>query len=418
MEGCIASEWRAKHLPPHLRASLLHGSSSNSRAISCFDRTAAGEIVSRCPDGRHPNATHAGHAQGYEGRDGKEVSVRSGGHHRLSPVFEGEFGFELLHALPFMYWLEACGLLARTTACAGMRPFYFFASAGHKQRRCGTRPTRSQWLASSLPPGTPDGWSWAGRHSLRYYAYPSHRWLPPPIHEHYRPLPLPRRHSGGNKGDSRGASRGLRAWRRRAWVQNKYYPEGHGTADNFWSLDELTLILDRLLSSGFQVVYNHPELSLLGAADTNDEGKGQRGFRLGDTELIQRRYTAELASGALLLLPQLVRGIWAPLSYNEAQLRVLAKARCFFAPQGGASYLTFYQPGMHVVNDKTGKERCLSAQLASNGTSGTYWHYFTRLAQGGSVIYNVNGNRSRLRFALESMVSTAVCEVDVASAVL
>ena len=257
-------------------------------------------------------------------------------------------------------------------------------------------------------------------------------------------------------------------------MQNKYYPEGHGTADNFWSLAELGLILDALLAADFQVactaapfafsstrppntltptpgtlasprwctatlrcptsygllppwaalpafalhtctqvVYNHPELSLLGAADKNDEGKAHRGFQLGDAAFIRRGYAGALASGALLLLPELARGAWAALPYNEVQLRVLAKSACFLAPQGGASYLTFYQPGLHVVNDRTGKERCVSAQLASKGTSGTYWHYFTRLpgSAGPSVIYNVNGNRSRLRAVLDVMASSDVCAV-------
>ena len=39
---------------------------------------------------------------------------------------------------------------------------------------------------------------------------------------------------------------------RRVWVQNKYYPEGHGTTDNFWSIPQLELIFDSLLVCGFQ----------------------------------------------------------------------------------------------------------------------------------------------------------------------
>ena len=93
------------------------------------------------------------------------------------------------------------------------------------------------------------------------------------------------------------------------------------------------------------------------------------------------------------------------------QLRVVSKSRCFLAPQGGASYLTFYQPGLHIVNDKTGKERCVSALLTSGGRAGTYWHYFTRLAAdaGESIIYNVAGNRTRLNAALNAMCTTDVC---------
>ena len=238
---------------------------------------------------------------------------------------------------------------------------------------------------------------------MQFYAYPSLRWLPPPLHERYRPLALP----------PRAGAAATNAWPKRAWLQNKYYPEGHGTAENFWSLEELQLILPRLLRAGVQVVYNHPELALLGSADANDAGKQRSGFQLGDVGLLQRTFKAALASGQLLLMPQLARDVWSSLSYNEAQLRVVSKCSCFLSPQGGASYLTFYQPGFHVVNDRTGKERCLSAQLASKGRAGTYWHYYSLLPGGAgeSIIFNVAGNHSRLRAALDVMSSTDVCRL-------
>ena len=71
-----------------------------------------------------------------------------------------------------------------------MEPFYFF-SHNHTPMHCATRPPRSLWRAGTVPAGTQDGWSWRGRKSLRYYAYPSSRWLPPPLHHRYRSLPLP-----------------------------------------------------------------------------------------------------------------------------------------------------------------------------------------------------------------------------------
>ena len=272
-----------------------------------------------------------------------------------------------------------------------------------------------------MPAGEADGWSWSGRHSLSFYAYPSARWLPPPLHATYRPQPLPplltagdgtstttTTSAGGADGDGDGGGGGFT---RRVWLQNKFYPEGHGTADNFWSLDELKLILDTLLPRGFQVVYNHPELKLLGSSDANDNGQARGGYQLGDRALLTSRYRSAINSRALLLLPALAQSAWAAVGYNELQLRVLAKTSCFLAPQGGASYLTFYQPGLHVVNDRTGKERCAGALLATDGRAGTYWHYFTQLAgaAGESVIYNVAGNRTRLRAALDVMARTDVC---------
>ena len=96
----------------------------------------------------------------------------------------------------------------------------------------------------------------------------------------------------------------------------------------------------------------------------------------------------------------------AGLPYNEAQLRVAAQSRCFVAPQGGASVLTFYQPGLHLVSDCTGKERC-----RASGASGDYFHYFTQLPAGAgeSVVYNVLQDERRLAAALELMCSSDVC---------
>ena len=61
-----------------------------------------------------------------------------------------------------------------------------------------------------------------------------------------------------------------------------------------------------------------------------------------------------------------------------------------------------------VVSASNGVTR----QRGSNGRAGTYWHYFTRLPAdaGPSLIYNVAGNTSRLRGALDVMVSSRVCE--------
>ena len=354
-EGCIASDWTASKLPRQLATSLLHAGKPETRAptaTACFD-------LSREDSSRSNYVALAACSRAAWSPGGANISA---------PVFDGEFGFELLHALPYLHWLKRCGRLGQTTACQGMAPFYFFSASGHEDRTCGTRPPRSHWLAGTMPRGARDGWSWAGRHSLQFYAYPSARWLPPPMHRHYRPLPLPSRPTGA--GAAAGGAGGG-GWRKRVWLQNKYYPEGHGTADNFWSLDELRIILDRLLGCGFQVVYNHPDIELLGATDVNDQGKNRQGYQLGDLALLRGSYASHLASGALLLLPELARSRWSDLGFNELQLRVVAKSRCFLAPQGGASYLTFYQPGLHIVNDRTGKERCYSALLASNGRAGT-----------------------------------------------
>ena len=64
-----------------------------------------------------------------------------------------------------------------------------------------------------------------------------------------------------------------------------------------------------------------------------------------------------------------------------------------------------YVPGLHVVHDVTGKERCEPG-------SGEYWQYFAQLPQraGESIVLNTNGRTERLADALRAMCETSVCE--------
>jgi hypothetical protein len=105
------------------------------------------------------------------------------------------------------------------------------------------------------------------------------------------------------------------------------------------------------------------------------------------------------------------------LTHNELQLRLASKARCFIAPHDGASYVTFYQPGLHVMTDVSGRERCnvLPTREKQRGRSGTlsaqYYHHYTRLAgEDDSIIYNVEGSVSELRKVLEVMCTQEVCD--------
>lgn len=233
--GCIASSWHSSNLSGLQRRQLLAKNWCSQRDkrlgppaseldfCTCFppQRLAASLPSHRCP---RPDA----HTR------------------RLAPIFEGEFGFELLHALPFLNWLHSCGLLAGTRACRGMRPFYALlgmAGNAHRELQCTQRPTRSQWRHGSMPQGVPDGWSWSAKGSLRYYAYPSQRWMPPPLHHRYRQIPLilPARTSEREPSVPRAASMRTPTARghqrtRLIYMSNKYYPEGHGTIDNFFSL--------------------------------------------------------------------------------------------------------------------------------------------------------------------------------------
>ena len=242
--------------------------------------------------------------------------------------------------------------------------------------------------------------------------YPSARWSPPPLHAHFRPLPLPPRRTAAVAGGTVDAGEGVGdGGRRRVWLQNKYYPEGHGTADNFWSLDELRLILDRLLGCGAQVIYNHPELAQLGAADANDLGRASRRFQLGDAALLRERYASALRRGAAAAAGARTRRMGG-LAVQRVQLRVVSKARCFRRPRAARRISRF--TSLACTSSTTGPARAARPAAAGGGGAdggaaagrghGAYWQYYTALpgAAGGSIIVNAAGNRTRLVAALDA----------------
>ena len=382
--GCMASWWRPSDLDEARRRSLTHAWR--------LTRPRAGCLLPDSP--RTAGATPDCSCFAPNDDIGRQAAPcpKPGTHQPLAPAFEGEFGFELLHGLPFLHWLHSCNLLRMTRACGGMRPFYYF-SGQHQEISCDDRPSRSHWRGGTLPDGVADGWSWFGKQSARFYAYPSGRWKPPPLHARYASLPLPLLDQ----------TRPVR----RVYVSNKFYPEGSGKVENFFSLRDVQLILDTLLPCGFQVIYNHPSSDDIGAStpDANDRGRKTIGDgKLGDLAMMRQKYAAQLAAGTIMLLPSL-GGNQSALSFNEVQLRAVARSGCFLVPQGGAGVMAFYQPGFHVVHDVTGKERC-------RGGSGEYFQYFAQLPQGAgeSIVYNTQGDPSRLVESLRAMCDTRVCE--------
>jgi len=126
---------------------------------------------------------------------------------------------------------------------------------------------------------------------------------------------------------------------------------------------------------------------------------------------------------------------------NVLLLRAAARAKCFVGPRGGSSYVGFYQPGLHVVSDEHGRERCWPSVCAEarrrgrwpsdepcggvmatgkwktqqmrfgKGVGGSYSQWFTRLPgdSGDSLIVNTGEDPEKLAAALRLMCSSEAC---------
>lgn len=382
----------------------------------------------------------------------------------LEVPFRGEFGYELLVALPQVYHQHQCGTLRATTACAGREPFYFFSEQHVVNNTC------TQWQHSTKD-GTPigqrftirlGGWArgWQPTNPLHDMlpGQPRPMWRPPPLYEHYHPLPIEPDlrqsqssfswHGRGivyianscaaDSGRSGRPSRPLprdastlpirapwevsllrRRERGRAAPPTDHSPTstkaGRGdSACPRLSLDEdvLAVVRDRLLACGKRIVYVPPMHG----------GRSDGGSRV---------FAAAASSGRALVLSPAHRTFGSAAAFNELLLRAASKASCFVAPGGGTSYLTFYMPGLHLVADVNGRERCRTSLCEAarreglwNETHcpmtiakllafarrrrvlkshGTYFHHFARLSGADSVIYNAGDDRQRLLEGVELM---------------
>jgi len=264
-EGCVASWWRASELSSSAQTRLVMQDGDKfplgQKGITCLMPDTP---VSPCP------------ANG-----------------SVAPLDElyvdsiSEFGNEVVHGLPYLSWLSACGLLRETAAGHGMAPFYTPFSREHKtlSQQTGVKTKFSWGGASSLrvlrPSPLHDGIWYGSKTEIRgdgkrrmffeIAGQPSPRWLPPPLHATYRAQPL----AALNRTAS---SRG------RVFVSNSDPLK--------FSLEQLNAIFTTLLGCGLQVVYTgsdflHPARLTV------------------DLEWADQRFPAELAAGRLVLLARM-----------------------------------------------------------------------------------------------------------------
>ena len=260
--------------------------------------------------------------------------------------------------MPQVYHAYRCGMhLHRpivTSACAGREALYFFSGRHVSNQTCDhwSRATKAgispSKLMSNMRAGDRDprvqagaigpwvhGWQWAVGNDL-LPGYPKSAWLPPPLHQHYQPLPLEE-----VLHDQHLHRQTSPAWQGHGivFIANSCSQRGRGTGAPCLRLSFEEAILSeirrRLLACGKRLIYVAPLDVGASAEGVGGQGAGEEG--------IARVFANAVASGqALVLSPRAHGGVQA---FNEILLRAASKARCFITPGGGTSYLTHYMPG-------------------------------------------------------------------------
>jgi hypothetical protein len=128
-------------------------------------------------------------------------------------------------------------------------------------------------------------------------------------------------------------------------ISNKYETEWGGEPVNFLSVKVLDSLFGNLTKHKFRVVYNRAASAL-----SDDH---QSNLDLGDGSLIGAWTEKEPRN--LFDMRRIVQTNGVP--YNEAQLRIFARVKCFISVQGGTSLLSSYFGGENVIFYKKGGEK-------------------------------------------------------------
>jgi hypothetical protein len=269
----------------------------------------------------------------------------------------GEFGAELLVVLPFAYAAWQNNMLVETRGCSDMKAFYFFSPNHVDDDHC----TRS-WIPHTFKEF---GWS-DGPHSvLKPHDFHS-SWIPPPLRAHFHKAPV-------------SVPPGWNATRPTVVIQNKFNMEWDSAPVNFLSLAVLQQLIEVLRVYNVQVVYNRP----LQYADNSDV------LQLGDHDWLER-HAPEVMTMQTLAAANRV----SHLSYNDIQLRIMARADHFISVQGGCAIFAGYfaQGGDVVVLHRRGGE-----------VSPSHNEYEQLFEQLGGARYTVTFDEDQLLHAVRSL---------------
>lgn len=236
-----------------------------------------------------------------------------------------EFGYELIQAIPWAYWLYQRGELAGSISAIDTSPLYYF-SPSHTEKykiRCSGDYKQNNFPFNRI-------------HSQKL---DKSKWLPPPYKDHY-------------KNDKFVYDKPLLI------IANKYTMEWNSAPKNFLGPNILSLLL-KYLTPKYQIVYNRTKHE---ADEANHPNK------LKDKEMIRWDFPSTIFFEDLLKE--------TGLSYNTLQMNLYANCNNFISVQGGFSVITSYFAKHNFIYAKAGGE--LKA-----GSYKNWYHEF-----GGSNIHH------------------------------
>lgn len=243
----------------------------------------------------------------------------------VQSAYFGEFGFDLLTNLPYLYPLASKGHLRSSFGPVGSKYYYYF-SQNH------TEVAQKRWDCGG---GVND----INVHEKNYYK--EDEWVPPPLKEHYGSIPSSQRPKNVNAI--------LFSNKPLVVVTNKYHMEWGGLPVNFLN----ARILDRIfgmLKENNTVAYIRPR------SKTKGYGIDEAPMQLPGEEKVLANHPEVWTLDTIMVAGDSEDNQSYYTDFNYAQLLLFAHAKGFITVQGGISALTSYFGGVNIVYAMRGKE--------------------------------------------------------------
>lgn len=223
--------------------------------------------------------------------------------------YHGEFGPELMFALPYAYWHHCNGTLKKTVGCKYTKSLYFF-SENHEEYYSER--------------------NWRGTHDYRLPniahcdSYDFSKWKQVPLREHYQNSMF-------------GFDKPVLI------IANRYNIEWGEEPISYIDIDSLDKIISKY-KEDFTIIYNRPKPNVI--VEDNSEIKD-----LDEFEWMQRKHPE------VVMMQDLFEEYKDQVrDFNHFQLLVYANGDRFVSVHGGTAVLASYFGGANVIFSKKGVE--------------------------------------------------------------
>ncbi|MHA1696175.1 MAG: hypothetical protein ACTSUG_12970 [Candidatus Helarchaeota archaeon] len=245
-----------------------------------------------------------------------------------------EFGYELIQAIPWAYWLHQRGELEKTISCIDTSPLYYFSPI-HEEKYPKRNETVS--LINNYFPIK----------NIHVHNLDKSKWTPPPYKEIYQNDQF--------------------KWNKPTLViANKYTIEWNEPPKNFYSIKMIKALL-KYLTPNYQVIYNRAE----------HKTEESIVYNLKEKNIIRNEFSD------VILFEDLLKN--NSIGYNLLQLKVFSNCDYFITIQGGSSIISSFFAKYNFIYAIAGNE--IKVNSYNN-----WYHEFS-----GSKIYHHNNYKSLLR---------------------